>query len=74
MADIQDTVIPEATHKLRLRQLRPQDFEDIKNVWQEVYGGLGGLFRLTKTKYRQQIARFPEGQLCIEDNGQVVAA
>lgn len=74
MTDIQDTVIPEAQHKLRLRQLRPQDFEDIKAVWQDVYGGLGGLFRLTKTKYRQQIARFPEGQLCIEDNGKVVAA
>lgn len=65
--------VVENPHKLRLRQLRPQDFDDVRTIWQEVYKGLGGLFRLTRDKYRQQIARFPEGQLCIEDKGRVVA-
>ncbi len=73
MTDTQDSTPQEELHKLRLRQLRPQDFDDIRDIWQEVYGGLGGLFRFTRDKYRQQIARFPEGQLCIEDNGKVVA-
>ncbi|WP_409422557.1 bifunctional GNAT family N-acetyltransferase/carbon-nitrogen hydrolase family protein [Pseudaeromonas sp. ZJS20] len=68
-----ETQVPDNPHKLRLRQLRPQDFEDVRTIWQEVYKGLGGLFRLTRDKYRQQIARFPEGQLCIEDKGRVVA-
>jgi len=60
-------------HRLRLRNLRPEDHADIKAVMDRIYtGALGGGW--SREQYLSQLARFPEGQICIEDHGRVVAA
>lgn len=60
-------------HKLILRNTRPEDYEDICEIMDLVYpGALGGAW--SREQFTSQITRFPEGQICIEDNGKVVAA
>jgi hypothetical protein len=34
----------------------------------------GGAFDFPEKKFRAQLATFPDGQICIEDHGRVVAA
>ncbi len=66
-------VQPPSDHHLELRNLRLSDYDDIKALMDDIYGGpLGGSWPL-KT-YKAQITTFPEGQLCIEDKGKVIAA
>ncbi len=61
------------THRLILRQTRLEDYEDIAAIMERVYAGdLEGAW--TRGQFESQIRRFAEGQLCIEDNGKVVAA
>lgn len=62
----------ELAHKLILRTTRLGDYADVKEIMDKVYADLGGAW--TEEQFASQIARFPEGQLCIEDNGKVVAA
>jgi predicted amidohydrolase/GNAT superfamily N-acetyltransferase len=57
---------------LELRNLRIDDFEDIKAVMDRVYPDLGGGW--PRKKYVAMLKVFNEGQICIEDNGRVVAA
>jgi predicted amidohydrolase/ribosomal protein S18 acetylase RimI-like enzyme len=58
-------------HHLRLRHVRASDYADIKTIMDRVYpGSLGGAW--SPAQFRAQINRFPEGQICIEDNGRVV--
>lgn len=57
---------------IKLRHLQPEDFDDIKAVMDVVYANLGGAW--SRKKYMAQLFTFPEGQICIEDNGRVVAA
>lgn len=64
--DIQDGT------RLRLRHLRLDDFPDVKAIMNEVYRNMGGAW--TQRQFRAQLKKFPEGQICIEDNGRVVAA
>lgn len=60
-------------HHLKLRHIREDDYPDIKEIMDRVYaGGLGGAWK--PDQFRAQIHRFPEGQICIEDNDRVVAA
>jgi predicted amidohydrolase/GNAT superfamily N-acetyltransferase len=59
-------------HKLTLRNLTIGDFEDIKVIMDRVYPNMGGVW--PKKHYRIMLKTFPQGQICIEDNGQVVAA
>jgi predicted amidohydrolase/ribosomal protein S18 acetylase RimI-like enzyme len=59
-------------HKLNLRHLRLEDYPDLQKVMNEVYPGMGGAWPLKK--FRAQLTVFPEGQICIEDHGVVVAA
>jgi predicted amidohydrolase/ribosomal protein S18 acetylase RimI-like enzyme len=59
-------------HKLKLRNTTLSDYEDIKEIMDLVYSNLGGAW--TKRQFVAQLTRFPEGQICIEDNGKVVAA
>ncbi|GAB4168221.1 MAG: bifunctional GNAT family N-acetyltransferase/carbon-nitrogen hydrolase family protein [Wenzhouxiangellaceae bacterium] len=60
-------------HRLILRQTRIEDYADIAEIMNRVYpGDLNGAW--TREQFESQIRRFPEGQLCIEDNGRVVAA
>ncbi|QKK02338.1 MAG: GNAT family N-acetyltransferase [Pseudomonadota bacterium] len=59
-------------HRLILRQSRVEDYDDIAEIMDRVYKGLDGAW--TREQYESQVTRFPEGQICIEDNGKVVAA
>lgn len=58
--------------KLQLRNLRIDDFSDIKAIMDQVYPTLGGGW--PEKKYRAMLKVFSEGQICIEDSGRVVAA
>ena len=59
-------------HRLKLRNLRLDDFADIKHIMDTVYPGMGGVW--PQKKYNAMLKTFPEGQICIEDNDRVVAA
>lgn len=59
-------------HHLRLRNLRLSDYPDIKEIMDHVYSHLGGAW--SRKQFAAQINRFAEGQICIEDNGRVIAA
>lgn len=59
-------------HKLALRHLRPNDYKDIKDIMDLVYPGFGGAW--PKEKYLAMLRAFADGQICIEDDGRVVAA
>lgn len=72
MTDTDVSSIESTEHKLRLRNLKQEDFEDIKRMMDCVYPTLGGAW--PKTKYRAMLKTFPEGQICISDNGVPVAA
>lgn len=58
-------------HHLRLRTLTPADYGDLKAIMDAVYPIMHGAW--TPAQYAAQLAAFPEGQLCIEDNGRAVA-
>jgi len=61
------------SHRLILRQSRAEDYDDIAEIMERVYAGsLDGAW--TRAQFESQIQRFPEGQICIEDGGKVVAA
>jgi hypothetical protein len=62
----------QSEHKLILRGLRRSDYPDIKTIMDRVYKGMGGAW--TQNEYETLIQKFSEGQICIEDNGHVVAA
>jgi predicted amidohydrolase/ribosomal protein S18 acetylase RimI-like enzyme len=61
----------EIEHKLTTRHLRIDDYEALRRIYTRVYKGLDSPWT------RQQIdlltTLFPEGQVCIEDNGEPVA-
>lgn len=59
-------------HQLGLRNLQASDYADIKTIIDRVYPIIGGAW--TRKEFASQLARFPEGQICIEDKGRVVAA
>jgi predicted amidohydrolase/GNAT superfamily N-acetyltransferase len=59
-------------HKLLLRGLTLEDYADIKQIMDGVYADMGGSWK--PQEYVNLIERFPDGQICIEDNGKVVAA
>lgn len=66
-----DSQAEEGGHELTLRTLRPEDYDDCKEIMDRVFSRSGGAW------YRQQfkalLSVFPEGQICIEDRGRVVA-
>ncbi|QKT04013.1 GNAT family N-acetyltransferase [Ectothiorhodospiraceae bacterium 2226] len=59
-------------HHLQTRNMRLSDYDDIREIMDRVYAGMGGAWQ--REQFVSQLARFPEGQICIEDNGKVVAA
>ena len=59
-------------HKLSLRNLTAEDYDNIAILMEHVYDNLGGAWK--KEQYLSQISRFQEGQIVIEDNGVMVAA
>ncbi|NIM27572.1 MAG: GNAT family N-acetyltransferase [Gammaproteobacteria bacterium] len=59
-------------HRLKLRCLEASDYDAIRAIMDAVYDRAGGAW--TRRQFASMLARFPEGQFCIEDNGTVVAA
>ncbi|MDX5348926.1 MAG: GNAT family N-acetyltransferase, partial [Hymenobacteraceae bacterium] len=59
-------------HKLILRALKRSDYNGIKAIMDRVYPGIGGAW--TKDEFLRLLKVFPDGQICIEDKGVVVAA
>ncbi len=62
----------DSDHLLELRYLTMEDFDDIKVLMDQVYRHVGGAWTLKE--YQAQLKKFPDGQICIEDKGKVVAA
>ena len=58
-------------HELELRPFAPGDYDDLRRVMNAAYPKMGGAW--TRAQYDAMLARFPEGQLCVEDKGRVVA-
>ena len=69
---MEETFEVEAPHKLELRNLKESDYEDVREIMNLVYPSSLGAW--TKDQFLSMIKRFPEGQICVEDNGQVLAA
>ncbi|NVO86482.1 bifunctional GNAT family N-acetyltransferase/carbon-nitrogen hydrolase family protein [Hymenobacter sp. P5252] len=67
-----NTPTPEPSHKLVLRTLRRNDFKEVKTIMDKVYSNMEGSW--ANDEYNALIKKFPEGQICIEDNGKIVAA
>jgi len=61
----------ESEHKLLLRHLRLEDYPDIRALTDRIYPGFENVLPIKK--FRAQLATFPDGQICIEDHGKVVA-
>ena len=64
--------IKEIEHKLHLRNITMDDYDDIKEIMDMVYSNAGGAW--TKKELKSMLHYFPEGQICVEDNGKLVAA
>jgi predicted amidohydrolase/GNAT superfamily N-acetyltransferase len=59
-------------HHIKLRQLTMDDYADVKRIMDRVYADIGGAW--TEEEMLAQVEAFPDGQICIEDDGKVVAA
>ncbi|QTA81840.1 Carbon-nitrogen hydrolase family protein [Desulfonema limicola] len=60
------------THKLKTRNLLHTDYDEVRKIMDVSYAGMGGSWE--KQEYATLMSLFPEGQICIEDRGVVVAA
>jgi len=59
-------------HKLEIRNLLLSDYKDIEEIMKQAYVHMGGAW--TYEELSRLLALFPDGQICIEDKGKVVAA
>ncbi|MGE4296311.1 MAG: GNAT family N-acetyltransferase [Campylobacterales bacterium] len=59
-------------HKLVIRHLKREDFAAIKRIMDPIYPNMGGGW--TKAQFASQLSRFPEGQIGIEYDDELVAA
>ena len=65
------TLVNKKHVKLQLRHIRREDYEDIKEIMDLVYPTMGGAW--SRPQFESQLSRFPDGQVCIEADGKVVA-
>jgi len=72
MAKSKDTEVSSSEHKLKIRNVKMNDYDDICEIMESVYAEIGGPW--TKKELKSHLNYFPEGQICIEDNGKVIAA
>ncbi len=61
-----------SNYKIKLRYLKISDYPEVKRIMDTVYRTMDGAWE--KKQFTSQISRFPQGQICIEDKGDVVAA
>lgn len=64
-------MIDEIEHKLKTRHLRLDDHQVLHDIAISAYKGVSAPW--TEAQLGQLIKLFPEGQICIEDNGKPVA-
>lgn len=55
---------------LQLRNLREDDYPQLKSLMDKVYADIGGAWE--EHTVRKLSREFPEGQICLEDNGVIV--
>ncbi|QNE41817.1 GNAT family N-acetyltransferase [Hymenobacter sp. NBH84] len=74
MPSTTELLAPDTTpaHRLVLRTLKRGDFKTVKEIMDKVYSNMEGAW--AQDEYNNLLKKFPEGQICIEDNGKVVAA
>jgi len=56
---------------LNLRVVTPEDYQQVAELMDLVYPDIGGAW--PKTTIQALVKAFPDGQICIEDNGKIVA-
>jgi predicted amidohydrolase/ribosomal protein S18 acetylase RimI-like enzyme len=72
MEDSPETDAPSAGQpRLSLRHLNADDYPDLARIMNVVYAEQGGAW--SKRQFTTQLSRFPEGQICVVDQGRVVA-
>lgn len=59
-------------YRLKIRNLNKSDYPDVQKIMNDVYRGMGGAW--TQEQFARLLRIFPEGQICVEDKGRVVAA
>ncbi|WP_285907474.1 bifunctional GNAT family N-acetyltransferase/carbon-nitrogen hydrolase family protein [Pseudodesulfovibrio pelocollis] len=62
----------ETEHKLQTRHLRIEDYEALRRIHARIYKDVDTFW--TREQLALLTSIFPEGQVCIEDNGEPVAA
>lgn len=62
----------EIEHKLSTRHLHLDDYDSLQEICGRVYKGV--MAPWSKEQIARLVGIFPEGQICIEDNGKLVAA
>ncbi len=63
--------MPHEELHLNLRNLTEEDYEQLKVLMDRVYDDIGGAW--PRDTINALIEQFPEGQICIEDSGELVA-
>ncbi|MEJ8755699.1 bifunctional GNAT family N-acetyltransferase/carbon-nitrogen hydrolase family protein [Pontibacter sp. H259] len=71
MSDKNEESTEHTEHKLLLRQLQLKDYNEVREIMDKVYSNMGGTW--TRKEFSNLLKKFPEGQICIEDKGKVVA-
>lgn len=61
----------EPEHSFELRYMVISDYPDVKELMDDVYEKVGGAWPLKN--FQAQLTMFPNGQICIEDKGKVIA-
>lgn len=61
----------ETTHKLQLRPLKIEDYEQVREICGRIYRTVDKPWE--REELAAMIKHFPEGQLCIEDKGRIAA-
>ncbi|MBU1610656.1 MAG: GNAT family N-acetyltransferase, partial [Proteobacteria bacterium] len=61
----------ETQHKLTTRHLRIEDYDALRDIYTRVYTGMDTPW--TREQMAKLTTLFPQGQICIEDNGKPVA-
>lgn len=68
---MEENNLQESEHFLKLRNITLSDYNDIREVMKHVYSNIGDTWHYNHIDKLLKI--FPEGQVCIEDHGKLVA-
>jgi predicted amidohydrolase/GNAT superfamily N-acetyltransferase len=57
--------------QLNLRNLKLEDYPQLKNLMDRIYDDIGGAW--PEDTIKELVEQFPDGQICIEDSGELIA-